>query len=97
MSPFLESFQIGVAPPIREITGRIKLSPLVVEAVRHFMTDHRPHATIVESVVSFSIKKWRLQDSRREDDLVYLRLVVGIHSWWRHGPLHSVHRPANFV
>src|SRR6266404_3387742 len=40
LRPFLKCFQIVAGPPVGEVPRRVKLRPLIVKAVRHFMTDY---------------------------------------------------------
>ena len=39
----------------------------------------------------------RLQNARREVDVVHLRIVVGVDRRWRHVPFQAVHRLADLV
>src|SRR5258708_763842 len=66
-----EGFEVGIAPPVRQIAGGIKLGPLVVETVRHLVTDHRSHAAVIQRVVRPRVKEWRFEHYARQKALVY--------------------------
>src|SRR5437588_428972 len=45
----LEMLEIFLRPPVGEPAVRIELAPLIVEAVTDFMTDDRPHRSVIMS------------------------------------------------
>ena len=69
-------------------SGRgVELAALVVEAVRDLVADDRADGAVVHGVVGVGVEERRLQDARREDDLVEQRVVVGVHLVGWHRPL----------
>src|SRR5580693_7110167 len=90
--PLLEFLAVLLRPPIVQIALRIKLTPLVVEAVGEFVTDDQANSAEVHAVVHFVVKKWRLQDARRKHDFVVGRVVVRVYRWWSHAPFLAVER-----
>src|SRR5690242_19381425 len=50
-------------PPIAQISFRIELCALIVEAVRHFVADDGADSSVIDCIVGIRIKKWRLQDA----------------------------------
>ena len=54
------------------------------------MADYNADCTIVECIVLLHIKKWILQDTGRETDLVCCWVVVCVHGLWCHVPLFAV-------
>src|SRR6266550_3373495 len=61
---------IFLAPPVPHVAESVELPALVVEGVRHLVSDHGAHRTIIQSVIGIWIVEGRLQYSRREHDLV---------------------------
>ena len=70
---------------------------MVVEAVADLVADHPADAAIVHRRVGVRIEEGRLQDRRREDDLVVGRVVIGVHRLRRHAPFVLVDRPVHAV
>ena len=54
------------------------------------VTDDRADRTVVHRRIRGQIEERRLQDARREDDLVLEPAVVRIHGLWRHRPLLAI-------
>ena len=79
-------------PPIAEHAHGVEFAALIVEAVADFVADDDADAAIIHRVIGVGIEEWRLQDGRREDDLV-ARADCNRHSRWvascpiRFGPL----------
>ena len=46
----------------------------------------------VERRVGRGVKEWRLQNRRRECDLIHQRVVIGVDCLWVHAPQIAVHR-----
>jgi hypothetical protein len=53
-----------------EVALRVVLAALVVEPVGHLVADHGADPAVVDGVVGLGSKNGRLQDARREHDLV---------------------------
>src|SRR5208282_5876127 len=84
-------------PPVAEVTLRIELATLVIEAVREFMSDHHPDAAKVHRVIhQLAVKRW-LQNARRKIDVVHRSPVVGIDRRWSHSPILAVSRTVDLV
>ena len=66
----LEFFSILWRPPVVQVALRIVFAALIVETVGEFMSDDQADAAEVYGVVHGLIEKRRLQNSRRENDLV---------------------------
>ena len=59
------------------------------------MPDRPAGVPVVRRVVFLRIVEWRLQHSRREVDVVHLRIEISIHCRRRHPPLAVIHRLAH--
>ena len=92
-----ELLEVVRRPPHHQIAVGVKLRALIVEAVRHFVTDHRADAAIIKRIVGFRIIERGLQNSGWKNDFVELWVVVSIHRGRRHSPFSFVHWPANFA
>ena len=86
-----EGLRVGLRPPVREAAVGRELAALVVEAVADLVADHRADGAVVHGIVRVRIEERRLQDRRREHDLVVLRVVVGVHVLRIHLPLVAIH------
>ena len=75
----------------------VELATLVVEAVSEFVTDDSADAAKVHSIVCLVVVKRRLQNSRREGNVIQLRIVTGIDGAGWIGPVILVHGLANFI
>ena len=91
-----ESLEVGIAPPVGQVSGGAELRSLIVKPVCHFVADDGTHGAIVERVVCLRVKERWLQDARGKNDFVDLRVVVCVHGWRRHEPLHPVNGLADF-
>src|SRR4029079_16656869 len=92
-----KSFAVLGGPPVAQISLRIKLAALIVEAVRKLVTDHQADCTEIGGVVGILIKERWLQDSGREYDLIPRRRIVSIHRRRSHPPLVAIEWLADFV
>ena len=54
------------------------------------MSDHGTDATVVDSLIGPIIIKWRLENSRGENDLIIQRIVIGIDDLRAHKPFRAV-------
>ena len=79
-------------PPVAQVAVGVELAALVVEAVGVLVADHDTDRAEVDRVVGAAVEERRLQDSRREDDLVVARVVVRVHRGRRHAPERAVGR-----
>src|SRR5437899_1989617 len=92
-----ELLEVIRRPPHHEIAVGVKLRTLIVEAVRHLVTDDRAYPAIIKRIVGFRIVERRLQNSGWENDFVELWVVISIHRRRRHSPFSFVDRPANLT
>ena len=83
-------------PPVGHIPVLVEESALVVESVGHLVTDHDSDSAVVDGVVRVSVEERRLEDRRREADLVRRRVIVGVDCLRRHSPFGLVGRLAEF-
>src|ERR1700722_5141451 len=83
---------IVFAPPVAQGAISIILAALAVKTVGHFVADHGADASIIHGVIRAKIKKRKLQDTRREYDLVIGWIVIGIYGRRRHTPAFFVDR-----
>src|SRR5207253_3275859 len=88
---------VGRRPPVAQISLRIELAPLVVEAVGDFVPDHRAGAAEVNGIVHVGVKVRRLQNAGRKIDGVELGIVIGVDGGRSHGPLAAIYRLADLV
>ena len=89
------SFAVGGRPPVTQIPVRVELPPFIVEAVRQLVPDRPSRVPIIRRHVRRSIKQRRLQNSRREVDVIALRIIFRVHGRRRHAPFQPVHRLAD--
>ena len=95
LRPLREPPGVFRGPPVAQVALGVELAPLVVEAMRELVADHRPDRPVVDRIVGRWVEIRRLEDPGREHDLVERRVVVGIHGRRRHPPLGLVHRTAD--
>ncbi len=74
-------------PPIVQVAVLVVLAALVVEAVRHLVSDNDTDGAIVERIVRRHIEERILQNTCGEANLVAGGVVVGIDGLRRHVPL----------
>src|SRR5258708_31058685 len=93
----LKIFEISVCPPVTQSAQVVELRALIVKAVRDFVANNHPNGTIVHGIHSIEIKSRRLQNARREHDLIQQRIVVRVRSRRRHAPAAAIHKFANRI
>mmetsp|Transcript_18028 Transcript_18028/g.45094 ORF Transcript_18028/g.45094 Transcript_18028/m.45094 type:complete len:315 (+) Transcript_18028:464-1408(+) len=101
----LEQLRVLLLPPVDYIAAIVKLAALVVISMSNLVRDYgadrsevdcdemlRPavHIQAELYLVQLLVVEWRLEDRRREDDLVVQRVEVGVH-------LVRVHLPFGLV
>src|SRR5690242_15135190 len=86
-----EAVAVGRGPPVAEVPHRVVLTSGIVKPVRQLVTDDGPHAAVVDRVVRVGIEERRLENPRREDDLVHAGVVVRIHRRRGHPEAGTVH------
>ncbi len=91
----LEVGLVGRAPPVAQIAGAVGLRALVVEAVAHFVADHRADAAVIDRRIGRDVEERRLENGSREHDLVEGRVVVGVDRLGQHEPFGLVDRLAD--
>src|SRR5207244_11939089 len=82
-------------PPVTQVTNGVELTALVVEPVRHLVTDDGAHTTVVHRVVGRRVEKGGLENARGKGDVVEGRVVRGVDRRRRHTPLGALHRLAD--
>ena len=95
LGPLREALGVLRRPPVAQVALGVKLAPLVVEAVRELVADHRPDAAVVHGVVRRGVEVRGLQDPGGKDDLVERGVVVRVHCGRGHAPLGPVDGPAH--
>jgi hypothetical protein len=93
----LECLPVILRPPVAQFASAVELRPLVIEPVADLVADHRSDTPVVDRVIGVGCEERRLQDRRREDDLVQHRMVVGVDRLGSHQPLVVVHGLAHLV
>src|SRR5215831_13673568 len=67
-----KEFLIRLArPPVANLTRFVELTPLIVEAVAHLVTDDSADRTVVDGGVRIRIEERRLQDRGGKSNLVH--------------------------
>src|SRR6266545_2887353 len=77
--PGLELLLVFRRPPTLQITLRIVLAAFIIESMRQLMADVGPGRAVINRVVRVRIEERRLQDTRRKDHLVLIRVVVSVY------------------
>src|ERR1039458_2040806 len=72
-------------------------APPVIEAVREFMSDHHADGAIVHGVIHQLAVKRRLQNARREVDIVHRSPVIRVDRRRSHPPILAVRRPVDLL
>lgn len=67
-----------VVPPLLQVPVLVELAPLVVETVRHLVSDHDADPAVVEGLRKVLRVEERLQDPRREHCREGGRHILGI-------------------
>ena len=86
-----EILQVLGRPPVVQIALRVILRSLIVEAVRHLMTNHGADSAIIQRVVSLGIEEGRLKNAGREHDFIHVGVEISVYCRWTHPPLIAVH------
>src|SRR5437867_4099658 len=84
-------------PPHHQVAIRVKARSLIVKAMCHLVTNDGANAAVVERIVSLWIVERRLQNARRENDLVELRIVISIYCRRRHATFGLFYWPADLA
>src|SRR5207253_3173435 len=66
----LEALRVVGRPPVTQVTNGVELTALVVEPVRHLVTDDGAHTTVVHRVVGRRVEKGGLENARGKGDVV---------------------------
>src|ERR1700733_9966704 len=69
LCPGLKGVCVGFAPPVAELPSRVKLTSLIVEAVRQFVPDDGADCTVVDRWVRCGIEQRRLKYAGGKDDV----------------------------
>ena len=88
----IEGFLILFRPPVNHISILVKMTALIVESVRHLVTDYHADSAVVKRIVGIHIEERILENTGGETDLIAGRIVICIHRLWRHVPFGFVHR-----
>lgn len=97
LGALLEGRAIVDRPPVTQQTLAITRRALIVETMTDLVADDRTDPAIVDGVVSLDVEEWRLQDGRRENDLIAQWVVIGIDRLGEHQPLVRVHGSREFL
>jgi hypothetical protein len=84
-------------PPVLQISARVELAALVVEAVRQLVADRAAGVAVVRRVVHPRVVERGLQHARRKIDRVHLRVEISVDGRRRHPPLGAIERLADLV
>src|SRR3954452_12308725 len=84
-------------PPVRQVAVAIELGTLHVETVRDLVADDEANRPEVRSGICLGVEERRLQDPRRDDDLVIGWVVYGVDGLRWEGPSVLVNRGADLV
>src|SRR5581483_2428323 len=82
--------KISRLPPVAHPALRVKRAALGVKGVTDFMSDDGADCTIVSRSRSLRIKKWRLENGRREVQCILQWEIHGIDCLRRHRPFVAV-------
>ena len=89
---FIEALRIFFRPPIPQRAGGIDLAPLIVKAMRQFVTDNRTGRAVINRRIGIRVENRWLKNARRKNN-VPQAAVVGIVSLWSHVPVRSIDGP----
>ena len=90
----IESRFVFGRPPVNHVAVLVELATLVIEAVRHLMSDHDTNRTVVERIVGTHVEERILQNTGGETDLVARGVIVRVHRLRRHVPFLLIYRLA---
>src|SRR5437773_7391694 len=85
------------SPPVLEISIGVKLAALIVETVCQLVANDAPYASVVCCVVRPGVKVRRLQNTRRKNYFIEVRVVVSINSGRGYSPLGAINRLADLL
>ena len=88
--------RVFLRPPVTHVAELVELPALVIERMRHLVSDDGAHCSVIQRVIGIGIVEGRLQNSRREHDLIEKRVLVGVDSGRSHSPFGAVRRLADF-
>ena len=97
LSSLIKALSIIGCPPIFHISISIILTPLIIKAVGHLMTNDNADCTIVECLVSLRIEERILENTCRETDFVGCGVIISIDRLRSHSPLVSINRLTRFI
>ena len=85
--------ELGLSPAVHQSVQQPSpsIAALVVEAVADLVADHRADAAVVDGRVGVRVEERRLQDGGGKNDLVEVRVVIGVDGLRRHAPLAAVY------
>ena len=86
----VEGGPVVIGPPVDHRPGAVVLRALVVEAVADLVADDGADRAVVDRVVGVGMEERRLEDGRREHDLVHRGVVVRVDRLRGHVPLVAV-------
>ena len=92
LSPVDENFCILCCPPIGQVSFFIVLSPLIIKAVSHLVSDYNSDSSVIKCIVSIHIEKRILQNTCGETNFICRRIVISIYRLRSHIPSVPVHR-----
>ena len=87
----VELLRIPGLPPVVHVPVGVVLASLVVEPVRDLVADDGADGAEVNRGIGAGVEKRRLQNRRREHDLVEHGVVVGVDLLRRHEPALAIH------
>src|SRR5690606_10604355 len=93
----IEFFGIVLGPPVIQIAVCIVLATLIVKTMSHFMTDYSTDSSVIYSIISIWIVKWKLENTGWKNDFIETRIVICIHGLRRHHPFGFVNRLTKFI
>src|SRR5699024_4950064 len=97
LGKLFKAFPIIFCPPVFEIPQLVILASLIIEAMRHFVTNNCSYCSIIDGIISSLMIKWRLKDACRKHNFVKRRIIIGINSWRRHKPFRTVYWFSQFI
>ena len=93
----LERGGVLFGPPVVHVAVLVEVAALVVESVGHLVADHHADGAVVDRVIGIGVVERRLENGRREADLVGRGIVVGVDRLRRHEPFVLVDRLAELA
>src|SRR5205807_607835 len=94
---FFKFLSVLRCPPIAKIALGIEFAALIVKAMSQFMANDQSNRAKVDGIINVTVKKWRLENSCRENDLIEPAAIVGIYGRGCHAPLFFVDRLSYFL